>query len=70
MQEQNPNQLPDQLPYGVYKREVVLDLHKPPVARGGGRKKGRKAKRSQKRKHSKRSNTRKKRASNKATKKH
>jgi hypothetical protein len=68
MQEPTPNQEQNanQLPYGIYKRKMALDLHN---AAGGGRKKGRKAKRSQKRKHRKLAKT-KKRASNKAIKKH
>jgi len=73
MQEQSPNQLPNpnQLPYGIYKRKVALDVKKQPIAaaEGDGRKKGGKSKRSQKRKHRKRSNA-KKRGSKKTIKKH
>jgi len=73
MQEPPPNQEPNEPPneplYGTYTRKMALDLHKQPIAEGGGRKKGKKAKRSQKRKHRKLAKT-KKRASNKAIKKH
>ena len=73
-QNQLPNQPPNQLPiqppneplYGTYARKIALDLHKQPIAEGGGRKK---AKQSQKRKHRKRSNA-KKRGSKKTIKKH
>ena len=65
MQESSSNQLP----YGTYKRNMTLDLHKQPIPVIGGRKKGRKSKKSQKRKHRKRSNT-KKRGSKKTIKKH
>ena len=71
MQEPTANQLPNpnQLPYGIYKRKVALDVQKQPIAAGGGRKKGGKSKRSQKRKQRKRSNS-KKRGSKKTIKKH